>query len=146
MHCTIVPLSLHYCLWFYRWERIGNAHFPFDNTLHHIYIVVMNNVTFEWDKSKNLANQRKHKVSFEEARSVFFDENAIEFYDDEYDDSEERFLILGISAKMRILMVCHCLRQNETVLRIISARKATKNEQQQYPWWLKWKKNMTFQN
>jgi len=94
----------------------------------------MNNVTFEWDKSKNLANQRKHKVSFEEARSVFFDENAIEFYDDEYDDSEERFLILGISAKMRILMVCHCLRQNETVLRIISARKATKNEQQQYPW------------
>jgi len=65
---------------------------------------------------------------------VFFDENAIEFYDDEYDDSEERFLILGISAKMRILMVCHCLRQNETVLRIISARKATKNEQQQYPW------------
>ena len=106
----------------------------FDKTLQCIYIVVMSGVTFEWDENKNLANQRKHKVSFEEARSVFFDEKAIEFYDDEYAESEERFLILGISAKMRILMVCHCLRQNETVIRIISARKATKKEKQEYPW------------
>ena len=94
----------------------------------------MSELRFEWDEQKNRANQRKHGVSFEEARTVFFDQQAVEFYDDEYDQMEDRFLLLGVSAKMRILMVCHCLREGGDVIRIISARKATRNEQRDYPW------------
>jgi uncharacterized DUF497 family protein len=94
----------------------------------------MSELRFEWDELKNRENQRKHGVSFEEARSVFFDQQAVEFYDDEHGDTEDRFLLLGVSAKLRILMVCHCLRQAGDVIRIISARKATRNEQREYPW------------
>jgi len=94
----------------------------------------MNDLRFEWDERKNRENKRKHGVSFEEARSVFFDQKAVEFYDDEYDQREERFLLLGVSARLRVLMVCHCLRQSGDVIRIISARKATKNEKHEYPW------------
>jgi len=94
----------------------------------------MAELRFEWDERKNRENQRKHGVSFEEARSVFFDQQAVEFYDDEYGDTEDRFLLLGVSAKLRILMVCHCLRQGGDVIRIISARKATGKEQREYPW------------
>ena len=94
----------------------------------------MDDLRFEWDERKNSENQRKHGVSFDEARSVFFDQQAIEFYDDEYGQLEDRFLLLGVSAKLRILMVCHCLRAGGGVIRIISARKATKNEQRDYPW------------
>jgi len=94
----------------------------------------MSELRFEWDEQKNRANQRKHGVSFEEARTVFFDQQAVEFYDDEYGQTEDRFLLLGVSAKMRILMVCHCLREGGDVVRIISARKATRNEQRDYPW------------
>ena len=94
----------------------------------------MSELRFEWDEQKNRANQRKHGVSFEEARTVFFDQQAVEFYDDEYGQMEDRFLLLGVSAKMRILMVCHCLREGGDVIRVISARKATRNEQRDYPW------------
>ena len=94
----------------------------------------MSDLRFEWDERKNRENQRKHGVSFEEARSVFFDQKAVEFYDGEYDRREERFLLLGVSARLRVLMVCHCLRQGGDVIRIISARKATKTEQHEYPW------------
>ena len=94
----------------------------------------MDDLRFEWDEQKNLANQRKHGVSFEEARSVFFDAQAVEFYDDAHGEEEDRFLLLGVSAKLRILMVCHCLREGGNVIRIISARRATKNEQREYPW------------
>ncbi len=94
----------------------------------------MDDLRFEWDERKNQENKRKHGVSFEEARSVFFDQKAVEFYDDEHDQREERFLLLGVSARLRILMVCHCLRQGGDVIRIISARKATKNERREYPW------------
>ncbi len=94
----------------------------------------MNDLRFEWDERKNKQNQRKHGVSFEEARSVFFDLQAVEFYDDEHDQKEDRFLLLGVSAKLRILMVCHCLRQSGDAIRIISARRATRNEQGEYPW------------
>lgn len=94
----------------------------------------MSELRFEWDERKNRANQRKHGVAFEEARSVFFDQQAVEFYDDEYGESEDRFLLLGVSATLRILMVCHCLREGGNVIRIVSARKATKNEQREYPW------------
>lgn len=94
----------------------------------------MDELRFEWDERKNRENQRKHGVSFEEARSVFFDRQAIEFYDDGHAGMEDRFLLLGVSAKLRILMVCHCLREAGSTIRIISARRATPNEQRKYPW------------
>ena len=68
-----------------------------------------------------------------EAQTVFFDENAVEFYDDEHSEWEDRFLLLGISTKMRVLLVCHCLRESGSIIRIISARKATKKERELYP-------------
>lgn len=94
----------------------------------------MNDLRFEWDERKNRENQRKHGVSFEEAKSVFYDQQAVEFYDDSHGDIEDRFLLLGVSGRLRVLMVCHCLRQAGNVIRIISARKATRNEQNEYPW------------
>lgn len=85
-------------------------------------------IRFEWDQSKATANQRKHGVSFEEAKSVFYDEFAVQFYDDEHSTSEERFILLGMSASARLLIVCHCERESGILIRIISARKATKAE------------------
>ena len=93
----------------------------------------MKSLRFKWDEEKNRENQRKHGVSFVEAQTVFFDENAVEFYDDEHSEWEDRFLLLGISTKMRVLLVCHCLRESGSIIRIISARKATKNERELYP-------------
>jgi len=93
----------------------------------------MTPLRFEWDEAKNRENQRKHSVSFAEAQTVFFDENALEFYDDEHSEWEDRFLLLGLSTKLRVLLVCHCLREGGSVVRIISARKATKNERGLYP-------------
>jgi len=86
-------------------------------------------IEFEWNRSKDAANQKKHGVSFDEAESVFFDDNAIQFYDDNHSKSEDRFIMLGMSIKSRVLVVCHCERQSGQVIRIISARKATKAEQ-----------------
>jgi len=94
----------------------------------------MAELRFEWDDRKNRENPQKHGVSFEEARTVFFDQRAVEFYDDEHASWENRFLLLGLSARLRVLMVCHCLRGRGDVIRIISARKATRNEQRHYPW------------
>ncbi len=88
----------------------------------------MSDLSFEWDERKNRANRRKHDVSFEEAQSVFFDDHAVEFRDDEHSGWEDRFLILGLSADLRMLMVCYCERRGGDVIRIISARKATKRE------------------
>ncbi len=88
--------------------------------------------TFDWDENKNRINQRKHGISFVEACSVFFDERAILFDDPDHSDEEERFLLLGISNAANICMVCHCYRESDTVIRIISARKATKNEVNRY--------------
>ena len=85
-------------------------------------------ISFEWDKTKSIKNEEKHGVSFKEAQSVFYDESAVEFFDDTHSDDEDRFLLLGRSFKFRIIMVCHCVRENESEIRIISARKATKNE------------------
>ena len=93
----------------------------------------MEDIRFEWDERKNRLNVRKHGVSFEEAGSVFFDEDALEFYDDEHSDWEDRFLMLGMSARQRVLLVCHCMREGGTVIRLISARKATRNEKKLYP-------------
>ncbi len=90
-------------------------------------------ITFEWDQAKAASNQKKHGVSFEEARSVFYDEFAVQFFDDENSESEDRFLMLGFSDEARLLIVCHCERENGNVIRIISARKATKKEGKYYP-------------
>ncbi len=88
---------------------------------------------FEWDQKKNEINKIKHKVSFEEAKTVFYDDDAILFDDpDHSDENDERFLIIGFSAKARILIVCHCLRSQDRIIRIISARKATNDEQNTY--------------
>ena len=88
---------------------------------------------FEWDPKKNETNKRKHKISFEEAKTVFYDEDAVMFDDpDHSDDDEERFLMLGFSTKARILMVCHCFRSEDRIIRIISARKATSEEENVY--------------
>jgi len=83
---------------------------------------------FEWDDEKAASNNKKHKVSFEEARSVFFDEYAQQFYDSENFNEEDRFLMLGKSVKSRILIVVHCERDGGETIRIISARKATGKE------------------
>ena len=92
----------------------------------------MSDIVFEWDEKKNRENQRKHKVSFEEAQTVFLDENAIRYFDPDHSQDEDRFLMLGISFRLRVLVVCHCHRQDESVIRIISARKADKREQSDY--------------
>jgi uncharacterized DUF497 family protein len=88
-------------------------------------------VTFEWDSAKARANERKHGVSFEEAQSVFYDDFARQFYDPESSEAEDRFLMLGKSNRARVLLVCHCERSRD-VIRIISARKATRSERTYY--------------
>jgi len=93
----------------------------------------MDELHFEWDQNKNEQNQKKHGISFQEARTVFFDENAVEFFDEDHSDWEDRFLLLGLSARFRILMICRCFREEDSIIRIISARKATRNEQKFYP-------------
>ena len=92
----------------------------------------MKSLSFSWDNRKNRANQKKHGVSFEEAQTVFFDENAIEFFDPDHSEDEDRFLMLGLSYRVRILVVSYCLLKDDSEIRIISARKATKNEQKVY--------------
>jgi len=83
---------------------------------------------FDRDPAKATGNPRKHGVSFDEARSVFYDEFAIQFFDDDPSNIKERFLMLGLSAQARLLLVCHCERESGNVIRIISARQATKCE------------------
>ena len=92
----------------------------------------MEEITFEWDENKNEINKSKHKVSFEEAKSVFYDEEALVIADPEHSKNEERFIILGFSNKANLLVVCHCYRSADMVIRIISARKATKSEEKYY--------------
>jgi len=97
-----------------------------------MYDVRMNEIRFEWDDKKARANKLKHKVSFEEAQTVFLDENAIRFFDPDHSEEEDRFLMLGLSFTLRALVVCHCYREDDSVIRIISARKADKREQSEY--------------
>ncbi len=87
---------------------------------------------FEWDEEKNLINHRKHRVWFEEAQTVFADSLGRVFLDEEHSTDEERYLVIGLSSAARILMVVHCYRKFDSVIRIISARKATKKEQKIY--------------
>lgn len=89
-------------------------------------------LTFEWDENKNRINQSKHKISFEEAETVFYDERALLINDPDHSLEEERFIILGMSIRANLLIVCHCCRSEENIIRIISARKATKAESSYY--------------
>ncbi len=88
-------------------------------------------IEFVWDSAK-ASNLRKHGVSFEEAQSVFYDDFAIQFYDESHSSDQERFLLLGMSSSSHLLLVCHCERDGGNVIRIISARKATKSESSFY--------------
>lgn len=92
----------------------------------------MGNIKFEWDENKNRINQKKHGVSFDEAKTVFYDEEALVIDDPEHSEEEERFIILGLSSRANLLVVCHCCRDSDTVIRIISARKATRTETEYY--------------
>jgi hypothetical protein len=92
----------------------------------------MKKIHFEWDKTKAKINQEKHLVSFEEAKTVFYDELALEFYDETHSEWEDRFLMLGLSNKLNLLLICHCYREATGNIRIISARKATKDESKHY--------------
>jgi uncharacterized DUF497 family protein len=96
----------------------------------------MEDASFEWDNRKNLSNQRKHGVSFEEARTAFLDENARLIADPDSSTEEDRFILLGLSIRLRLLVVCHCYRENDRVIRLISARKAAPSERREYARWL----------
>jgi uncharacterized DUF497 family protein len=97
-----------------------------------IYIVCMNGLQFIWDENKNRVNRRKHRVSFEEAQTAFFDERAKVYFDPDHSEDEDRFILLGVSFRLRVLVVCHCYRESDTLIRIISARKADRREQEDY--------------
>jgi len=88
----------------------------------------MTEIIFTWDDTKAVLNKRKHGVSFEEARSIFYDEYALEFHDPDHSGAEDRFLMVGLSLSLRTLIVCYCVREEGSVIRIISARKTTKQE------------------
>jgi len=105
----------------------------------------MDELRFEWDKRKEKANIKKHGVSFDEARTVFYDENAMQFFDPDHSENEDRFILLGISFKLRILVVCHCFRESEAVIRIISARKADSEEENEYWRYRRWEIITIFQ-
>ncbi len=93
----------------------------------------MSTLHFEWDDRKAAANAKKHGVSFEEAKSVFVDECARLINDPDHSEDEDRFVLLGVSSVLRMLLVCHCYRSKSNVIRIISARKATSKEARSYP-------------
>jgi uncharacterized DUF497 family protein len=89
-------------------------------------------IRFEWDRAKASANLKKHGVSFEEAQTIFYDEFAVQFFDEEHASEEDRFLMLGMSSEANLLLVCHCERAGGDIIRIISARKATRPESKFY--------------
>ena len=92
----------------------------------------MNGIVFEWDESKNKANLQKHGISFEEAESVFYDQYALLIADPDHSETEDRFLLMGLSAKLRLLLVCHCFEVDDGLIRVISCRKASKQEMSLY--------------
>ena len=96
-----------------------------------MYNICMNEISFEWDENKNSINKEKHGVSFEEAKTVFYDGDALLEYDEKHSEQEERFRILGMSYSGKVLIVVHCIRE-ESIIRIISSRKATDNERKGY--------------
>ena len=116
------------------WDRgLGTiGRFSLDSGLGYTYIVFMGELRFEWDRRKDRANVTKHGISFEEARAVFYDEHAVQFYDPDNSEEEDRFILIGMSIKLRVVVVCHCFREDELVVRIISARRANRAEENDY--------------
>lgn len=100
--------------------------------LHHKYKVVVSDLHFEWDAGKERANERKHGVSFEEARTAFADDLGLLIYDPDHSEEEDRFVLLGLSSALRLLIVCHCHRSSGAVIRIISARRDNRRERLSY--------------
>jgi uncharacterized DUF497 family protein len=92
----------------------------------------MAELRFDWDSRKAKANLQKHRVSFEEAQTAFLDEDALVIEDPDHSEAEDRFILLGLSAALRVLFVCHCVRESGSLIRIISARRADREEQEQY--------------
>jgi len=96
----------------------------------------MLSIRFEWDEKKHILNKRKHGPSFVEAQTVFADENGLVLHDPDHSDEEDRFILLGLSSSLRLLVVSHTYRKDDSIIRIISARKASQAEQEQY--WERW--------
>ncbi len=92
----------------------------------------MADLRFEWDTRNAAANLLKHRVSFDEAQTAFLDEDALVIEDPDHSEAEDRFILLGLSAGLRVLFVCHCVREAGSLIRIISARRAVRHEQEQY--------------
>lgn len=88
--------------------------------------------SFEWDEAKNHGNQRTHGVSFEEAQSVFLDENAVQFYDEVHSEDKDRYIMVGLSSHLRVLLVVHTFREEDGVIRLISACRPTAKERAVY--------------
>jgi uncharacterized DUF497 family protein len=103
-----------------------------DKEVNRLYIVNMKYIHFIWDNNKSALNMKKHGISFEEARTAFFDERARVIHDAEHSSEEDRFLLLGMSRRLRLLVGCHCYRDSEEQIRIISARRATESERRYY--------------
>ncbi|WP_216196847.1 BrnT family toxin [Polynucleobacter sp. UK-Mo-2m-Kol15] len=97
-----------------------------------MYNVHITSLRFEWEPKKSSANLKKHGISFEEAKSVFYDEGAKLISDPDHSEDEDRFILLGVSHSLRVILVCHCYRSEDNVVRIISARKATPKESKAY--------------
>ncbi len=112
-----------------KWTKLLHCH---STALWYNALVIMENLSFEWDNNKAKSNEVKHGITFEEAKTVFYDTDARVIPDPDHSITENRFIILGISHSVRILIVVHCYSQNDSVIRIISARKAGKNEQKTY--------------
>lgn len=89
-------------------------------------------IRFTWDPAKALENERKHGITFEEAKTIFSDEGALLIDDPDHSEDEDRFIIIGFSSRARLLTVCHCYRESDEVIHIISARKSTRTESRQY--------------
>ena len=92
----------------------------------------MGDIQFQWDERKHAENNRKHGVSFDEARTVFHDDRALHIADPDHSDDEDRFVLIGMSLSLRTLVVCHCYREDDEIIRIISARKANRMERGDY--------------
>jgi uncharacterized DUF497 family protein len=103
-----------------------------DRIPRYIYNVYVKSIRFIWDQEKSKENCNKHGISFEEAKSVFYDQNARLIFDPDHSASEDRFVMIGMSNKLRVLIVCHCYREKEEIIRIISARRATMTEARIY--------------
>ncbi|MEB3217278.1 MAG: BrnT family toxin [Richelia sp. RM2_1_2] len=124
-------------IWFWASLQFLLKNFPIqciqlDYDIHCSYTVGVCELRFEWDERKAISNKKKHGISFSEAETVFYDENARLLYDIEHSSEEDRYILIGMSDSLSLLVVCHVYQEDEEVIRIFSARRANKREQEQY--------------